>query len=188
MALDNISVEEKLFSLLTIDADSKYMRAMRLASGFFASLPNFKFHDHPHLFNIKLPSSRSWFYLRPQQLVLFFQDPIHLVTKWRNRLLSNTADLRLGEDQITMEHLRDIFNSDQYTKLDHGLTKSDLNPKDRQNYSSCVRIVSSDLLNLLSERRDAFGTLVYLQLLKMIITAYIDKSTKISERECNFRR
>ncbi|CAF1558925.1 unnamed protein product, partial [Didymodactylos carnosus] len=164
------------------DADNKYMRAMRLASGFFASLPHFKFHDHLHLFKIQLPSQWSWFYLRPQQLLLFFQDPIHLVTKWRNRLLSTTADLCLGQDRITMEHLRDILNSDQYTKLDHGLTKSDLNPKDRQNYSSSVKLVSNDLLNLLADRTDAHGTLVYLQSLKMIITAYIEKSTTITER------
>ncbi|CAF4109650.1 unnamed protein product, partial [Rotaria sp. Silwood1] len=56
--------------------------------------------------------------------------PTHLVTKWRNRLLSTTADLRLGQDRITIEHLKHIIDSGQYTKRDHGLTKSDLNPKD----------------------------------------------------------
>ncbi|CAF1509237.1 unnamed protein product, partial [Rotaria sp. Silwood1] len=39
-------------------------------------------------------------------------NPSHLVTKWRNRLLSTTADLRLGQDRISIEHLQDIINSD----------------------------------------------------------------------------
>ncbi|CAF4032427.1 unnamed protein product [Rotaria sp. Silwood1] len=159
------------------------MSAMRTASGFFSPVQNSKFGDHPHSFNIDLPSQWTWFFLRKKQLLLFFQDPSHLVTKWRNRLLSTTADLRLGQDRISIEHLQDIINSDQYTKLDHGLTKSDLNPKDRQNFNSCVKLTSNDLLDLLVDDINTDGTHVYLQLLKMIIIAYIEKSTTISERK-----
>ncbi|CAF5063081.1 unnamed protein product, partial [Rotaria sp. Silwood1] len=46
------------------DADSKYMRAMRLTSGFFASLPNFALHKHPNAFKINLTSKWSWLFLR----------------------------------------------------------------------------------------------------------------------------
>ena len=74
-----------------------------------------------------------WFYLRQEQLLLFLQDPIHLVTKWRNRLLSSKAQLCIGQRSITMEHLRHIIDSEQYAKLDHSFTKTDLNQKDRQN-------------------------------------------------------
>ncbi|CAF1562748.1 unnamed protein product, partial [Rotaria sp. Silwood1] len=68
------------------DADAKYVRAMRLMSGFFGSLPNFQVHRHPQAFEIKTTSHWPWFYLREQQVLLFFQDATHLVTKWRNRL------------------------------------------------------------------------------------------------------
>ncbi|CAF4632551.1 unnamed protein product, partial [Rotaria socialis] len=71
------------------DADAKYVRAMRLMSGFFGSLPNFQIHQHPQAFQIKTTSHWPWFYLCEQQLLLFFQDATHLVTKWRNRLLSS---------------------------------------------------------------------------------------------------
>ncbi|CAF1396559.1 unnamed protein product, partial [Didymodactylos carnosus] len=73
--------------------DNKYMRAMRLMSGFFASLPNMKLHQRPEAFEIYLPSKWPWFYLRRQQLLLFLQDPTHLATKWRNRsLLCRTSE------------------------------------------------------------------------------------------------
>lgn len=64
------------------------MRAMRLMSGFFASLPNFRPQEYPDVFQIKGTYRWSWFYLRKEQLFLFLQDPTHLATKWRNRLLS----------------------------------------------------------------------------------------------------
>ncbi|CAF4292534.1 unnamed protein product, partial [Rotaria magnacalcarata] len=107
----------------------KYLRAMRLMSGFLGAHPNFQVHQHPQAFQIKIRSHWSWFHLREQQLLLFFQDPTHLVTKWRNRLLSATAELCLGNQSISINHLHDIIENDNYSKLDHGLTKSDINPK-----------------------------------------------------------
>ncbi|CAF4104475.1 unnamed protein product [Rotaria sp. Silwood2] len=164
------------------DADPKYLRAMRLMSGFLGALPNFQVHQHPQAFQIKIRSHWSWFYLREQQLLLFFQDPTHLVTKWRNRLLSATAELCLGNQSISINHLHDIIENDTYSKLDHGLTKSDINPKDRQNFSSCLKLTSNDLFNILNATADTRGTLLYFQVLKMIIVAYIEKTTTIVER------
>ncbi|CAF1513074.1 unnamed protein product [Rotaria sp. Silwood1] len=164
------------------DADSKYMRAMRLVSGFFASLPNFKLHQHPNAFKINLTSEWCWFYLRQEQLFLFLQDATHLATKWRNRLLSSTAQLCIGEQTITIEHLRDIIQSGQYTRLDHNLIQTDLNPKDRQNYRSCERLASDDVLNILKNNTNTQGTFVYLQLLRLIIIAYIEPTTSLKTR------
>ncbi|CAF3295155.1 unnamed protein product [Rotaria socialis] len=165
------------------DADAKYVRAMRLMSGFFGSLPNFQIHQHPQAFQIKTTSHWPWFYLREQQLLLFFQDATHLVTKWRNRLLSSAAELRLGNQFISINHLYDIIHNETYTKLDHGLTKSDINPKDRQNFSSCLKLTSPDLFKILNDNNGTQGTLIYLQMLKMIVVAYIDKKTTIAERK-----
>ncbi|CAF3673116.1 unnamed protein product [Rotaria socialis] len=101
-------------------ADLKHLRAMRLMSGFLGALPNFQVHQHPQAFQIKIRSHWSWFYLCEQELLLFFQDPTHLVTKWRNRLLSATADLCLGNQSVSINHLHDISENDTYSKLDHG--------------------------------------------------------------------
>ncbi|CAF5128679.1 unnamed protein product [Rotaria magnacalcarata] len=69
----------------------------------------------------------------------------HLATKWRNRLLSSTVELRLGDQSISINHLYSIIDNGKFTKIDDGLTKSDINPKDRQNFSSCVKLASDDL-------------------------------------------
>ncbi|CAF1475339.1 unnamed protein product [Rotaria sordida] len=164
------------------DADRRYVSPMRLASGFFASLSDLQFDKHQHAFKINVPTHWKWFFLRNNQLFLFFQDPVHLVTKWRNRLLSTTTDLRFGTDKITITHIEALISNDHYTKLDHGLTSSDINPKDRQNYNSCIKLISDDVINLLINGVDMNGTVVYLTLLKMIVKAYIDKSTSVRER------
>jgi hypothetical protein len=163
------------------------MSAMRLASSFFASLPNFKLDQHQHAFKINIPNDWTWFFLNKNQLLLFFQDPVHLVTKWRNRLLSTTADLSFGNDKISIAHVEQLIDNNNYTKLDHCLTKSDINPKDRQNYHSCIKLISDDVINLLNDNVDTSGTVVYLTLLKMIVKAYIDSSTSIRERKSNFK-
>ncbi|CAF4739415.1 unnamed protein product, partial [Rotaria socialis] len=83
---------------------------------------------------VKLKSRWPWFFLREQQLLLFFQDATHLATKWRNHLLSSTVELRLGDQSISINHLYSIIDNAKFTKIDHCLTKSDINPKDRQKF------------------------------------------------------
>lgn len=97
-------------------------------------------------------------------------------------MLSPTANLYLGCDKISIRHIEKLINDGDYTKLDHGLTISDVNPKDRQNYHSCIKLISDDVLRLLNDDENGNGTVVYLTLLKMIVKAYIDKTTNIRER------
>ncbi|CAF1355414.1 unnamed protein product [Rotaria magnacalcarata] len=93
---------------------------------------------------------QRWWYIFNQclqrniRIIGFSTDATHLVTKWRNRLLSSAAEVRLGNQFISTNHLYDIIHNETYTKLDHGLTKSDINPEDRQNFSSCLKLTSPD--------------------------------------------
>ncbi|UJR38906.1 hypothetical protein I4U23_031574 [Adineta vaga] len=107
------------------DADNKYLRGMRLMSGFYANMPNFNPHVDSSAFSIRT-GDWSRYYFRPEQLFVFMQDPTHLVTKLRNRLLSATAELQIGDTNITIEHLQQILDDSELTKLDHGLTQTDL--------------------------------------------------------------
>lgn len=179
----NLTSLKHVFFRLFIDADAKYLSAMRIASGFFASSPNFKLETYQNAFKINIPKEWSWFFLEKSELFLFFQDPVHIVTKWRNRLFSATANLCFGVDKISIKHIEELIDDDQYTKLDHGITKSDINPKDRQNYRSCVKLIFDDVINLLADRKHTKGTVIYLMLMKMIVRAYIDKTTALSERK-----
>ena len=99
--------------------------------------------------------------------------------KWRNRLLSSTAELRLGDQSISINHLYSIIDNENLTKIDYGLTKSDINPKDRQNFSSCTKLTSDDLFKVLKANVGTKGILIYLQMLKMIIMAYVDKKQRL---------
>ncbi|CAF4378343.1 unnamed protein product [Rotaria magnacalcarata] len=129
---------------------------------------------------------QRWWYIFNQSLqrniriISFSTDPTHLVTKWCNRLLSATEELCLGNQSISINHLHDIIENDNYSKLDHGLTKSDINPNDRQNFSSYLKLTSNDLFNILNATVDTRGTLLYFQVLKAIIVAYIEKSNSNS--------
>lgn len=155
---------------------------MRITSGFFASSPNVDPDKTQHAFEIRTSDDWTWFFLRKHQMFLFFQDSVHLVTKWRNRLLSSTADLDFGNYKISISHVEKMIDGEEYTKLDHGLTKSDINPKDRQNYRSCIRLISDDVLNILEKNEKAYGTVVYLKLLEMIVRSYITTETNINDR------
>ena len=155
---------------------------MRLISGFFADLPNGRLFENPHAFVVQILPTWTWFFLRKRQILLFIQDPIHLATKWRNRMLSKTAQMVIGQQTVSLTHLADIVDDDRLSKIDHGLTMSDLNPKDRQNFQSCSKISSEDVLNILRDNAETQATYLYLQLLKYIIMAYIEKSTLIHDR------
>ncbi|CAF4105993.1 unnamed protein product, partial [Adineta steineri] len=170
------------FVLAAYDGDSKYMVAMRLLSGLFGSLPNYKLYEHPNAFRIDQVSKWPWYYLRKDQLLLFSQDGTHIITKWRNRLLSSTANFCIGQYVISTDHLRNIIEDSQYTKLDHSLNHTDLNPKDKQNYRSCEKIASDAVLNILKNNANMQGTFIYIYLLRLTITVYIQRTTPILTR------
>ncbi|CAF1009676.1 unnamed protein product [Rotaria magnacalcarata] len=108
------------------------------------------------------------------------QDPIHIATKIRNRLLSKLANLKMGDFSIDMKDLVELIEAK--SKIEHNLIKSDLNPKDRQNFASCLRISSELVLDLLNRNENAKGTYVYLTLLNLIISGFINKLSTIEDR------
>ena len=162
------------------DGDPRYLRAMRLCTRFFAELPNLNVLKHNDQFYVKLPQDWCWFFMKGEQILLFMQDPIHVATKFRNRLLSTVALMKMGDYSVDMQHLINIIESKH--KIEHNLIKCDVITKDRQNFASCRRISSELVLNLLKKDENCKGTYVYLSLLRSIITGLIEKSTIIGER------
>jgi hypothetical protein len=55
------------------DCDLRYLRAMRLITRFFASLPNIPIHHDLNPFKIVLPSQWTWFFMDAKQACLVFQ-------------------------------------------------------------------------------------------------------------------
>ena len=162
------------------DADPKYMKAMKLVLGFFSLMPNVMISDREEAFNISIPHNWYWFFLRSRQLFLCLQDPIHVCTKLRNRLLSSTADLCIGNQQVSLTFLTEMISTQ--SKVKHGLVKSDIYPRDRQNFASCQKISTDDVLSELEFVQGSAATQLYLKMIRSIIVAYIDKSTVLTER------
>lgn len=95
----------------------------------------------------------------------FVQDTPHIGTKARNLLLktkANTKRLPFGEKYfITMAHLQSLV--ERFNKSEHLLTRSTLNPKDRQNYDSVLKICDKRVTNMLKKHvDDSEATVIFL--------------------------
>ena len=153
---------------------------MRLPLRFFAQWPNFDLLiENNEMFDIDYPQSWCFFFMRSRQTFLFTQNGIHLATKIRNRLLSGTTTMFIGNQYVNLNYLADLINN--YSKIDRNLVKSDVFPRDRQSFSSCLKLSSDNVLNLLEESNHV-ATYVYLYLLKLIIHTYVSKDTNIYDR------
>ncbi|CAF4922639.1 unnamed protein product [Rotaria socialis] len=112
----------------------------------------------------------------PTQLFLFMQDGIHLCTKIRNRLLSPNAQLKMGIFTVSVKHLYQLIKTKN--KIDHNLSKSDINVRDKQNFSSCQKISDDKILNLLLLNDHYKATFNYLLILNLLIMAYTQPKMK----------
>ncbi len=117
-------------------------------------------------------------FLPSEQFFLCMQDATHICTKLRNRLLSSSAYVMMGDDTVSMDYLLKLIECK--SKFKHNLVKSDIYPSDKQNYRSCEKLCAS--LEYLKEIDGSNGTVVYLTLIRCIIIAFIDTSTTTSDR------
>jgi len=163
------------------DCDSRYLLAMRLATGYFAKYLNTSISNHVDALEIDLPKDWSaWFFMQSHQVFFCFQDPTHLCTKLRNRMLSDTASLLIGKEEVSINVLMELIENK--SKLAHGLVKSDIDPKDKQNYGSCFKITCDDVFVALEDIDGSLATRIYLLLLRSIMLAYMEYNTPIIDR------
>ena len=159
----------------------RYLHAMRLALDFFVEIGSGSIYDPEHVLEIALPHNWStWFFMRTRQVFFCMQDPIHLCTKLRNRMLSQTASLAIGRGKVSVEVLMELIQNK--SKLSHGLVKTDIEPKDKQNFHSCLKISSDEVLAGLQDMDDSLDTQVYLRLLRSVVVACVEHGTSIIDR------
>ena len=82
----------------------------------------------------------------------------------------------MGQFSISIKHLYDVINTTN--KLNHCLSKSDLNVKAKQNFTSRQHISNDKVLNLLHMNDKWKGTYNYMLILNFLIMSYTQ--TKIS--------
>ena len=67
----------------------------------------------------------------------------------------------MGEYHANIDHLIQLI--DNHSKIDHGLTISDVCPKDKQNYASCEKITNNSIFPVLKKIANSEGTQAYLK-------------------------
>lgn len=102
----------------------------------------------------------------------YIQDMTHIGTKLRNFLLRTTNDskkLPFGSKYIVdIKHLHKILET--LPKDQHLLTAHVLNPADRQNFSSVLRICDKKVSNLIEKNvKNSVGTKKFLEIIRDVI-------------------
>lgn len=131
----------------------------------------------------------DWFSSRNASPPFYFQDTVHLGTKMRNHLLKtigNSKKFPFGKIDTTelfiqvdhLKHLLSKFNKDQ-----HCLTETTINPVDRQNFDSVLRICHPQVISLLEKHvPDSNATIVFLNIMRNSIDALTKAGIEPLER------
>lgn len=111
----------------------------------------------------------------------YIQDPPHIATKLRNwflktKGLKNAKNIPFGTKfYIDAGHVQFLLETE--SKAKHLLTRTALNPIDRQNYNSAQRICHKRVTDLLSSKvRNSDATIKFLEILRNQIDAFEDES------------
>lgn len=85
--------------------------------------------------------------------VLHFQDPTHLLLKMRHRITGRGGHgVRIGVHGMASARLLEYLLEEESAfrvEIDHGLRKTDLNPKDRMNFPAADRLFGERVINAL---------------------------------------
>lgn len=113
--------------------------------------------------------------------ILFTQDPTHIGTKLRNRLLKASVLLPLGNNQISVAHLKmPILN---VPKNIHGLVQRDICPDDRQNFSSLLKIMKPRVTEALQKYIiNSEATIVFIKICHFVTSSLMDTNVNPIDR------
>lgn len=144
---------------ISSDSDPRYNGAMRISS---------MLGKTSNIFNA------DWFCSGLSELFkgpFTFQDVLHIITKLRNlilRTLYYRGKLPIGDQHfVQIAHLQFLLNN--FSKDEHQLTQSILDPVDKQNVASALRMCDSKVIGLLKEHlTTSDGTVLFLEMMQSI--------------------
>lgn len=156
---------------ISSDSDPKYNSAMRQNSGLGSNSNKYSLNG---MFKCGIK-------LKPPYYV---QDYPHLGTKLRClflKTISHPEKLLFGNYFIKQSHIVEIFK--RFSKDKHLLTETCLNPIDRQNFESVLRICDVKVINLLKRYvKESEATVMFLQIMSDVIAAFMDKALSPTQR------
>lgn len=150
---------------ISSDSDPRYNGAMRISS---------MLGKTSNIFNA------DWFCSGLSELFkgpFTFQDVLHIITKLRNlilRTLYYRGKLPIGDQNfVQIAHLQFLLNN--FSKDEHQLTQSILDPVDKQNVASALRMCDSKVIGLLKEHlTTSDGTVLFLEMMQSIVDSFYD--------------
>lgn len=151
---------------ISSDGDNRLLSSMRYKTQIGAQIRNYSISPY-----FKCVSQRTY----------FVQDPTHIGTKARNRLLKPSIILPFGKKQISLGHLKILLN--KVSKEVHGLVMSDICPQDRQNFNSLEKLMDDRVIKaLILHIPDSEATVLFLKLCKEVTSCFMDPSLSHLER------
>lgn len=157
---------------LSSDSDPKYNAAMRQIAR-ISCVPN-------PIFN------KNWFNCNPNlEGPVCIQDPLHILTKMRNSLLKTIRIPRKypfgPKFFINISHVEYLLQ--HFRKDKHQLTATILNPIDRMNTPSALRLCDENVIELLKNHvKNSNATVIYLQIMRDYIDAFTDRNLSPLDR------
>lgn len=127
----------------------------------------------------------EWFSYGHNQCPFYIQDVVHLTTKLRNQFLKTMKNPRLlpfGKKLfVRSQHVQFLLQN--FSKDQHCLTATVLNPIDRQNFSSAMRMCDPKVQTLLQNHvNESDATIKFLEIVYNVTTAFLDRSLAPLER------
>ncbi|XP_058454508.1 uncharacterized protein LOC131432318 isoform X1 [Malaya genurostris] len=112
------------------------------------------------------------------------QDPTHTINKFRTRLMRRDKQLIIGKHQITRTHLEDLIRN--VSKDKHGLILGDLNEDDKMKFQPVLKIIKPEVLLCMEQSvTSSQATVLYLSLMKFILSAFMDPCISPTEAVFN---
>lgn len=123
----------------------------------------------------------EWFSCGGAVETTFTQDSTHIVTKARSSILKCSRMYPIGNKIISSSHLKYLIEN--VSKDKHLLTRTDIEPKDRQNFLSAQKMCSENTTQcLMNYVPGSEGTVIYLNAVRNVITAFMNYNIKSADR------
>lgn len=110
----------------------------------------------------------------------YVQDTMHLLTKLKSRFLKSKGYPKLfpfGRYYIAAEHLQCLIDDKNIDRSQHRLTKTTMNPIDKQNYISAKRLCHQRVIDLLEKNiNGSQGTVKFLEIMQNVNDAFEGKN------------
>ncbi|KAJ8686027.1 hypothetical protein QAD02_021820 [Eretmocerus hayati] len=154
------ALEKEKIKVLDIssDGDARYLKAMRHLS---------QLGERIEGGDIQLEG----FYADYSPSIICIQDIVHLIVKFKTRLFKSSICLPMGSYAASANHLRFITN--EFTKDQHLLTKTDFDGADRMNFNAAKKICSAKVIKLLEKIPSTAGTREYLKIMNLTMLAFL---------------